>query len=237
MIYGVILAGGIGSRMGKLEKPKQFINIGDRPILIHTIEKFVHNENFEKVIVMCPDKWVSYTKDIISKYLPESRVDVASGGAVRNESIMNAIKYIGNKYGLDDDTVLVTHDAVRPFVTRRIIEDNIACVKAGKPCSTMIPATDTIIKSPNGEYIESIPNRSHYYQAQTPQSFKAVEFARLYESLTEEERELLTDAAKVFVMKGHRVAVVKGETYNIKLTYPFDLQLAETLLRGETHGY
>ena len=98
----------------------------------------------------------------------------------------------------------------------------------------MVPATDTIVESKDGAVISNIPDRSQYYQGQTPQSFKAKRFKELYLSLTEEERNVLTDAAKVFVVKGDEVAVVKGEVFNIKVTYPYDLQLAETLLGGDT---
>lgn len=233
MIYGAILAGGVGSRMGNVDKPKQFLHIGEKPILVHTIEKFIINDAFEKVIVLCPEQWVAYTKDTLNKYLPNIEIDVSVGGDTRNGTIVNAINHIEKKYGLDEETVLVTHDAVRPFVTQRIIDENIAFAKEGIPCDTMIPASDTIVESIDGEYIESIPNRAHFYQGQTPQSFKAKDFLELYESLSEEEKDVLTDAAKVFVMKGRKVAVVNGETFNIKVTYPYDLQLAETLLRGD----
>ena len=232
MIFGVILAGGVGSRMGNVDKPKQFLHIGGKPIIVHTTERFIINDSFAKVIVMCPEQWVAYTNDILNKYLSGIDIDVVVGGSVRNETIMNAIEHIRINYGLDDDTVLVTHDAVRPFVTQRIIEDNIAFATKGIPCDTMIPATDTIVESIDGESITTIPNRADYYHGQTPQSFKANDFAELYKSLTNEERNVLTDAAKVFVMKGYKVAVVPGEAFNIKVTYPYDLQLAETLLRG-----
>ncbi len=69
MIFGVLLAGGVGSRMGNVEKPKQYMNIGDRPIIIHTIEKFFVNDKFEKILVLCPEQWISHTKNLIKKYL------------------------------------------------------------------------------------------------------------------------------------------------------------------------
>ena len=81
--------------------------------------------------------------------------------------------------------------------------------------------------------ISQIPDRSKYYQGQTPQSFRAKKFKELYNSLSEEEKQILTDAAKVFVIKGEKVTLVQGETFNIKVTYPYDLQVAETLLGGE----
>lgn len=234
MIFGAILAGGIGSRMGNTDKPKQYLQIGRKPIIIHTIEKFIINDRFDKVIVLCPKQWLTYTRDLLAKHLPDADVAVIEGGASRNGTIMNAIAYIEENYTLDDETVLVTHDAVRPFVTHRIIEENIDLAAAGTACDTVIPATDTIVESIDGETISLIPDRAHYYQGQTPQSFRAKRFRELYQSLDEEQKAILTDAAKVFVVKGDKVALVRGETFNIKVTYPYDLQLAETLLGGNS---
>ena len=234
MVFAVICAGGIGSRMGNAEKPKQYLNVGGKPIILHTVEKFVVNENFEKVIVLVPESWISYTKDIINKYLKGiEKVEVLAGGADRNSTIMNAINYIEDKFGLDDDTIIVTHDAVRPFVTHRIIMDNIdAAVKVGA-CDTVIPATDTIVESLDGEKISSIPDRSKVYQGQTPQSFKAKKLKELYLSLTDEEKSILTDAAKIYLLKGEAVHLVRGEVFNIKITYPYDLTVAETLINTD----
>lgn len=234
MVYGVILAGGIGSRMGNVDRPKQYLHIGKKPIIVHTVEKFIINNEFEKIIVLCPAQWVTYTRDLFKKHLPENdRVVVIEGGRERNDTIMNAIRYIEENHGLDEDTIVVTHDAVRPFVTHRILEENIECAKKGVACDTVIPATDTIVESTDGETIASIPNRANYYQGQTPQSFKAKRFKDLYETLSDDEKKILTDAAKVFVVKGEKVELIKGETFNIKVTYPYDLQLAETLLGGD----
>ncbi len=235
MVFGVILAGGIGTRMGNTDKPKQYLTIGDKPIIVHTVEKFFINEQFEKVIVLCPENWLAYTNDIFKKHLSakEDKLVLIPGGLTRNETILNAIDYIEKNYGLDDDTVVVTHDAVRPFVTHRIIDENIKLATEGVACDTVIPATDTIVESKDGEVISQIPDRSEYYQGQTPQSFKAKLFKKLFYSLSVNERAILTDAAKVFVVKGYPVSLVMGETSNIKVTYPYDLQLAETLLGGE----
>ncbi len=234
MVFAVICAGGIGSRMGNAEKPKQYLNVGGKPIILHTIEKFVVNERFEKIIVLVPESWISYTKDIINKHLKGvEKVEVMAGGSDRNSTIMNAINYIEESFGLDDDTIIVTHDAVRPFVTHRIIMDNIeAAVKVGA-CDTVIPATDTIVESLDGEKISSIPDRSKVYQGQTPQSFRAKRLKELYSSLTDEEKAILTDAAKIYLLKGEAVHLVRGEVFNIKITYPYDLTVAETLINTD----
>lgn len=234
MNFGVILAGGIGSRMGNVEKPKQYLTVGDKPIIIHTLEKFYVNSSFEKIIVLCPLQWIGHTKDLVKKYLKdEERVVVIQGGETRNETIMNSIRYIEENYGLKDDTIIVTHDSVRPFVTHRIIEDNIRYALEYGACDTVISATDTIVESQDGKIISSIPDRSKMYQGQTPQSFNAKELKDLYESLSAEEKEILTDAAKILVIKGKPVHLVEGEVFNIKITYPYDLRVAETLIKGE----
>ena len=127
----------------------------------------------------------------------------------------------------------ITHDAVRPFVTYRIIEDNIKAAKEFGACDTVIPATDTIVESTDGNSVSSIPNRASLYQGQTPQSFKALKLKELYESLEESEKAILTDAAKIFVIKGETVSLVRGENSNIKITYPYDLTVAESLLKQQ----
>lgn len=234
MIYAVIAAGGIGSRMGNLEKPKQYLTLRNKPIIVHTVEKFYVNSAFKKIIILCPDQWVSYTKNILAKHLPENeRVTVLKGGSTRNETIMNAVRYIEETDGLDDETVIVTHDAVRPFVSARIIDENIdAAIRFGAT-DTVVPATDTIVESADKETISSIPDRSRLYQGQTPQAFKAKKLKELYESLTDDEKSILTDACKIFSMKGFPVRLIQGEVHNIKITYPYDLRVAKALLDEE----
>ncbi|BBF44245.1 2-C-methyl-D-erythritol 4-phosphate cytidylyltransferase [Lachnospiraceae bacterium KM106-2] len=234
MIYGVILAGGIGSRMGNTDKPKQFLLVGDKPIIVHTIEKFYVNNQFEKIIVLCPAQWVSHTENLVKKYVKDTdRIVVIEGGSTRNETIMNSIRFIEETDGLNEDTIIVTHDSVRPFVTHRILEENIKYAKKYGACDTVVPATDTIVESMDNQLITNIPDRSKMYQGQTPQSFNALKLKNLYEGLSEEEKEILTDAAKIFVIKGEKVHLVDGEVYNIKITYPYDLRVAESLLKGE----
>ena len=233
-IYGVVLAGGMGSRMGNQDKPKQYLLVGDKPILIHTLEKFYIESEFEKVIVLCPKEWIAHTKNLVKKYLKDDgeRVVVIPGGDTRNETIMNAIDFIESEGNLNEDTIIVTHDSVRPFVTKRIIDENIRYAREVGACDTAMPATDTIVVSEDNDIISEIPERKKMYQGQTPQTFQALRLKELYQSLTDEEKAILTDAAKIFVMKGERVHIVEGEVYNIKITYPYDLRVAEALIQG-----
>ncbi|MBR6361621.1 MAG: D-ribitol-5-phosphate cytidylyltransferase, partial [Clostridia bacterium] len=178
--------------------------------------------------------WMSYTQDIIRKYIPASdRVTVLEGGTTRNETIMNAIRYIEEQGQLDDDTLIITHDSVRPFVTHRIIDENIRYAREYGACDTVIPATDTIVESKDGSLISDIPNRKHMYQGQTPQSFRLNDLIEVLSSLTEEEKSILTDACKIFTIKNKPVYMVEGEVFNIKITYPYDMKVAATLLKGK----
>ncbi len=232
-IFAAVLAGGVGTRMGNVDKPKQFLNIAAKPIIIHTIEKFVINSRFEAIIVLTPKQWVNNTKDLVKKYIPAAKnVFVIEGGASRSDTIMNAIEYIENNYRLDEETVIVTHDSVRPFVSHRIIEENIDATLEYGACDTVIPATDTIIRSDDNTFINDVPPRKVMYQGQTPQSFRAKKLKEHYNSLSEDEKEQLTDACKIFVLKGEKVALVDGEISNMKVTYPYDLKVAEALLGG-----
>ena len=226
MIYAVIAAGGIGSRMGS-ELPKQYIKIGGKEIIKYTTEKFTAVSRIDNVIILCPEDWVNYTSELFND---SPSVKVIAGGATRNETLMKAIDYIETTDGLSEDTYLITHDAVRPFVTTDIIEKNIDAVIKYKATGTAIPATDTIFESKNKENITFIPDRSVLFQAQTPQCFEALRLRELYNSLSESEKEILTDACKIYTMKGYDVRLVEGHVSNIKITYPHDLIVAEAIL-------
>ena len=234
MVFAAVFAGGIGSRMGNSDTPKQYLELGTKPVIIHTVEKFFINDRIDEILVLCPKAWVAHTQDLIQKHLPEGKkVTVIPGGSTRNGTLENAIAYIEENCNVDEETVIVTHDAVRPFLTHRIIEENVdAAIKYGA-CDTVIPATDTIVESADGKMISSIPDRTRMFQGQTPQSFRLKELERVLASLTEDEKAILTDACKIFSIKNKDVYMVEGEVFNIKITYPYDLKVAHTLLKGK----
>lgn len=235
MIFGMILAGGTGSRMGSKDKPKQYLILGDKPVIIHTIEKFFLYSEFKKIIVLCPKEWVQYTDKIVRDNLSEEEYDsivILSGGSTRNETIMNGIDYIESEYGVDEDTIIVTHDAARPFINERIIKENVECTKKYGAATTAVGATDTILVADNELSVNEIPDRKYMYQCQTPQTFFAKQLKDMYGSLSEEEKETLTDASKILLINGQKIAIVNGERFNIKLTYPEDMIIAGALLES-----
>lgn len=238
MIYAEILAGGKGSRMGNTDMPKQFLMIGNKPIIIHTIENFLLCSKIDKIVITTPAQWIEHTVDIIRKYIPSDisdKIYICEGGIDRNESIMNGIRYIESNFGINDEDIIITHDSVRPFLTYRIIEENIDMAIEYGATDTVVPAIDTIVESIDDNIISNIPRRDFMYQGQTPQSFNIKKLVELYNSLNEEEKIVLTDAAKIFVVKGEKVKLVRGELFNIKITTPYDLKLANALVKDDTN--
>lgn len=232
MIFAAILAGGDGNRMGEIDKPKQFLKLGNKPIIIQTVEKFSLNSKIDEIIVLVHRYWLSHTKDLIDQYFPNSsNIVVIEAGELRNDTIMNAISYIEENFEIDENDIILTHDSVRPFVTHRIIMENIEKTLEVGACDTVIPATDTIVVSEDHGLISNIPNRNCMYQGQTPQTFKILKLKEAYEKLSDEEKSTLTDAAKIFVLNGEDVAIVKGEVFNIKITYPYDLKVANSIIK------
>ena len=227
MIYAAVLAGGIGSRMGRSDKPKLFLEFGGEPVIVHTVRAFLSSPEIDRVLVLTPSEWCGYTRDILCEQT--GRLTVLAGGESRNETLMNAVRAIDEEGNLDEDTIIVTHDAVRPFVTQRMIRENIEAVKITGACETAFPATDTIIESSDGVLVDRVPDRSALWMTQTPQSFRAKHLRDLYMGLSDEEKSVLTDAARIYVMKGEPVRVVRGESYNIKITYPQDIPVAEAI--------
>lgn len=235
MVFAAVMAGGSGSRMGCTDIPKQFLTLGSKPIIVHTVEKFFIHPGVDRIVVMCPRQWVNYTRELLTKFLPDSqeKVFVAAGGKTRNNTLENAISYIYENFAADESSVLLTHDAVRPFVTHRIITENIAAAAEYGSCNTVVPATDTLAVSSDGKFIDEIPNRNLYFHGQTPQSFNLKALSDTLSDLTDDEKSALTDACMIFSIRGSKVFMVRGEAYNIKITWPDDLAVAEKLLERE----
>ena len=235
MIFAGILAGGIGSRMKIADMPKQFLPLKEKPIIIHTLEKFILNERFDKIYVGVHPNWLVHMEDLLKKYdLKSERVKVLPGGKDRTETILNVIFAIKKEFKNTNlaDHILVTHDSVRPFVTNRIINDNIdAAIKFGA-CDTVVNSVDTIVVSENNDTIKEIPQRDFMYLGQTPQSFNLELITRLYSELKVDEKNILTDACKVCVLKGIPVKLVRGEYSNFKITTITDYKMAQSMLGG-----
>ncbi len=234
MIFGAILAGGVGSRMNMADMPKQFLPLGEKPIIVHTLEKFLLCDRFDQIYIGVHADWLGYMENLVAKYVPDqvSKIKVVAGGNDRNETILNVVQEIELAYGESDEHIVVTHDAVRPFLSLRMIEENIdAALKYGA-VDTVSAAIDTIVVSENGQVISGIPDRRQMYQGQTPQSFKICTLKKLYASLSDEEKKNLTDACKIYVMRNEPVHLVEGSATNLKITTPGDYRIAQAMVGG-----
>ena len=236
MIFGAIVAGGVGNRMNTTGIPKQFLPLGKskKPIIIHTVEKFLLCDRLDFIYLGIHKEWTDYTEELLSKYnISSEKIVITEGGSDRNATIFNIISSIEKNHGESSEHIIVTHDAVRPFLTLKMINQNIDAAKEVGACDTVVPSVDTIIESYDNKFISSVPNRKFMYQGQTPQSFNMSKLKNFYNSLSIEEKETLTDACKIFVCKNERVALVAGNSLNIKITTQSDYKIANAILGGE----
>jgi len=183
------------------------------------------------VIVGVPGEWLAYAGALLDEQVlsERRRVLLTEGGANRNETLWKITQTATAKLSPPEDAVLVTHDAVRPFVTEEMISSGIeALAGAGKRCAvtTAVPCVDTILRVGAEGSVEEVPGRASMYQAQTPQTVYLAEWRGLYQRMTPEERELLTDVSGLYRKFGRRVVTVPGERGNLKITTPEDYEAA-----------
>jgi 2-C-methyl-D-erythritol 4-phosphate cytidylyltransferase len=214
--------------------PKQFLPLAEKPVLIHTLEKFCLCPRFDALFVGVHKDWLAHTWELVERYrLTEFPIHVLAGGDTRTGTILNVLDAIETEYGKSDEHIVVTHDSVRPFVKLSTIEENIEAALAYGACDTVIPATDTIVRSDEkGEQIYRIPTRSRMYQGQTPQSFGIKLFKDCYAGLDEATKVSLTDACKVLVAAKAPVRLVMGDVTNIKLTTIMDYKIAKAMIES-----
>lgn len=226
----MILAGGVGSRMKSPELPKQFLKINDEPILIKTVKNFEDFGSFRAGVICCPVDWIEYTKATLLEYgISLDHISVIPGGKNRNNSVKNGCRFLTESFNITEEDIILTHDAVRPFIDSRIIKDNISAVNEYGACNTVMPVYDSILRSATGDFFTEHLRRAELFRVQTPQSFRLLELNSLINSLSESELEEYTDVASVFADRGYRVRLVEGHDYNIKITTPFDLAVAQTI--------
>lgn len=231
MIFAGIVAGGCGSRMTCAQIPKQFIDIGGVPIIIRTLKSFLKVREIDAVYIGIKSDWHDYMDELLVKFdIDAKRVKVIDGGTDRNGTVMNIAQALTDDFGKRYEDIILTHDAVRPFVSKQIIRDNISAAMEHSACGTYLPAVDTIVKS-QGETVDGVLNRSELYQAQTPQTFKLCELRQNYDSLDDNQKSALTDTCSVFTACGKDIHIVKGDVLNFKITTDNDLVLANAVAK------
>lgn len=230
MNYVGVLAGGI-NKVGNENLPIQFSKLGNKPVIIHTIEQFVINAKFEKIIVVVPEIYIEYTTDLFEKYFDLTNIIIIAGGRNKNISINHVVNFLNENYEISEDDLLLCHDAIRPFITQKIINDNLKFAEKYNAINTVVPSVDTVVYSQNGKTIDSIPKTTTVFVEQTPQTFKIAKINEVVSKVETFDLEKEIDIARLFINNGYDVYLLNGEFSNIKLVTGYDLELANTLIK------
>lgn len=214
----IILAGGVGKRMGQ-PIPKQFIILAGKPIIVHVLEKVERLASLDRVIITCPTEFVERTRALLKHRNLEDRFCCIEGGVTRQESV-----HMGLKQMTDCDRIVI-HEAVRPFVLTEEFQALIDCEHENAIYGTRIPFTVLC----GNEYVEGTIERSTLVNVQLPQKFNAEALRSAHELACEEGREFTEDASMVFHYGTGKVRILEGSEKNIKITDPTDLTIGEAI--------
>lgn len=239
MNIAIIFAGGRGLRLNdeKNSLPKQFLNINDKPILIHTLMHFQNHPQIDKIYIAVLDEYKTYTQELIDKYKIDKTAALVSGGECAQESIYNAL-LCAYKQNHADSVVLI-HDGVRPVITKKVITNNIESVKQFGTAITATPSYETILVSPDGTTLNNVPLRKETYKAQAPQSFVLKEIFEAHKIIRAKcGYDDIVDSCTLYHMLKRKCHLVEGNFGNIKVTTPEDVYILEGILKfkNDTEG-
>ena len=224
---GVILAGGSGRRLGS-ELPKQFIIIAGKTVLAHTLTTFEKNEHIDEIVIVVHKDYLNETREIVTAEGFRKVKMIIPGGKERYHSTLAAL----NAYP-DEKCKFIIHDAVRLFVSQRMIDDTIEALEHYSACTTAIPSTDTILQSDtSGQFVNKIPDRSTLFQVQTPQGFLTETLREAYNQALTDPHFFSTDDCGVVkrYLPDTVIKIIEGAPSNVKLTYKEDISIIERRL-------
>ena len=226
--YVILLAGGIGKRMGS-DVPKQFIEVNDKPIIVYTIEDFQRNQNVEKIVIVCVKEWIEYVWELVDKYSLSKVEWIIEGGATGHDSIRNGVFFLKDK--LDADDFVVVHDAVRPVLPQKAIDEVIRVAHEKGNASSSIECHPPIVYTDDFESGVTDVDREHVMLTASPQAFRHSLALKCYEQAESENLHNTTFTSSLLIHCGERVYFAKGTTNNIKITRKEDIALFKALLQ------
>lgn len=232
MNYGVILASGKGTRMKTLSIPKQYYLIDNQPIFIYTLISMLEANVFDKVYLAIHEDYYDMVKEYINKFVSSEYFDkivIVFGGKERIDTIHNVIKEI-SKNEIGNDDVIVIHDAVRPFVTKKILEDSVVGAREYGAVVASMPAEDTMLISNDGKLIESIPNRSILFRGQAPDSFRLKTLIELEDKLNDDDKKIINGTSQICTLNNYPMHMIPGDAINFKITTDSDLEVAKNII-------
>lgn len=229
MNIGVIFAGGVGKRMNSRVKPKQFINVYGKPIIIHTLELFENHEEIDAIAVACLADWIPYLEELLEKFNIKKVKRIVPGGESGQESIYNGLKAAEEIAG-DEKSIVLIHDGVRPLINEKTITDNIASVKEHGSAITSVKVKETVLVVSGDNSIDSVPKREDTRLARAPQSFYLDEIIGAHRRAMKEERYDFIDSCSLMQHYGKKLYLIEGPQENIKITTPDDFYTMRALL-------
>lgn len=226
--YGILLAGGVGKRM-QMEIPKQFIEVEGKPIIAYSLENFQRNPQIEKIVVICVKDWIKQLKEIVEKYSLSKVKWIIEGGSTGHDSIRNGVFFLRDKTAPDD--YIIVHDAVRPVLPQKAIDEVIRVAHDKGNASSSIACHPPIVYTDDFESGIKDVDREHVMLTASPQAFKYSLALKCYERAEQENRHDFTFTSSLLIHCGERVYFAKGTTSNIKITTKEDLALFGALLK------
>jgi 2-C-methyl-D-erythritol 4-phosphate cytidylyltransferase len=218
--YAVIVAGGVGTRMGKTV-PKQFLLLHDKPVLFYTIDAFLKSFPDLKIILVLPETFIEMGREVIDAFFDYSRIQITAGGETRFHSVQNGLKLV------ETDSIVFVHDAVRCLVSTKLIQN---CYENALNVGSAVPVVygKDSFRLLNEEANDNTAlDRTKVVLVQTPQTFHSKILLPAFEI---DYKERFTDEATVVEAFGLKIHLVEGEETNFKITNPIDLLLAEQVL-------
>lgn len=221
MNIALIFAGGTGTRMNSRSKPKQFLELHGRPIIIYTIELFENHPDIDGIVISCLEDWIPYLELLLKRYSISKVRAVVAGGETGQDSIWNALQCIQQLY--PPDSIVLVHDGVRPMITENTITDCIHCVEEYGNAVTVAPATETVvITDDNHTNVSKIVDRSRCLLARAPQCFFLHDLYEAHIEAKKKGRSDYIDSASMMAERGAKLYTVVGPAENIKITTPAD---------------
>lgn len=235
MNIAVIFAGGKGVRMGH-ERPKQFIEVYDKPIIMHTLEKFEQHKEIDAIYISCIKDWMSHLEELIKQYQITKVRKIVPGGITGQLSIYNGIKIAYQEHPEKDNIVLI-HDGVRPFIDADLISRNIKAVKEYGSAISSSPAIETFAITEKNGNIETIVNRDKSMVAKAPQSFYLKQIMEVHEQALKDGIENSIDSCSLLFSYGKKMHTIPCSTDNIKITTPKDLYISKYMFDIQNDTY
>jgi 2-C-methyl-D-erythritol 4-phosphate cytidylyltransferase len=214
----IVPAGGVGTRFGS-RLPKQFVKLGHAPIMVETVGHFTRHPAVIAIVVAAPEIHVERTRRALVRITRRAPVTVVQGGGMRQDSVWLALQAVPR-----DADIIVVHDAVRPLITRGLIDAVVAAVAESGAAICALPITETI-KRVHQDVVQTTLDRSELWAVQTPQAFRAALLREAHEK-ARRDGVVGTDDAMLAERLGHQVRVVRGLVENVKITTPEDLRRA-----------